>query len=292
MSSVSIQNNDLKVGLNKKGAEFCSLFSKTNNKEYLWQADPKYWGRHSCILFPYIGKIWNEQLRIDDKVYEAKQHGFLRDMMFDTTLITNEKVIFSFSSNVETFKIFPFEFRVNMIYELVGNKLQVIYEVENNGSKSLPFSIGGHPGFIIPLNESESRSDYSLVFQKEEKIPSLTLNKEGFIDGGNRDIFAGSNTISIANDLFDNDALIFKGLQSNYLDLVNKNNERIWTFHYEGFSHLGIWSKNRSSPFICIEPWAGLADKVNAKWDFRDKEGVIQLAKGERFSCSHSIEIH
>ncbi|MDG2417717.1 MAG: hypothetical protein P8M17_01900, partial [Saprospiraceae bacterium] len=69
MSQFFIENNLLKVGINQKGGELSSLLSLKNGMEYLWQANPKFWGRHSCILFPYIGKIWKDNFRIGKKIY-------------------------------------------------------------------------------------------------------------------------------------------------------------------------------------------------------------------------------
>ena len=55
---------------------------------------------------------------------------------------------------------------------------------------------------------------------------------------------------------------------------------------------MGIWSQNEHSPFVCIEPWHGVADKENATWDFKDKEGIVSLEVGQKFSCKHTVTIH
>lgn len=292
MQKYTLQNDKLRIAISQKGAEWTSMYAIQEEKEYLWTADPTYWGRHSCILFPYIGKMWNNEMKIGDKRIEAHQHGFLRDLDFDLIEKTEAKAILKCQWSAGTFQKYPFMWAAHITYELIDNQVSITYDIENVDDYAIPFSLGCHPGFNVPLDSESKRSDYSLVFEKEEDAPSLTLSTEGYLDGQERNIFKNSNTIQLVDDLFDNDALIFKGLKSNHLSLVNKSGEKVWTFSYEGFSYMGIWSKNSKSPYVCIEPWVGVADKENADWDFAEKEGVITIQPGEKYSCVHRVELH
>jgi len=291
MSHFFIENSFIKVGINQVGAEFASLQSVASGTEYLWQADPSFWGRHSCILFPYIGKVWNDKFRIGEKTYKGKQHGFARNLPFENILLEKEQAVFQLIHNEKTLDDYPYKFSLVVKYVLEKNQLDIIYEVGNMDDQPIHFSLGAHPALNVPLKKDEKRSDYSLEFEKDEKVETLELT-DGFLNGNSRDVFKGKNTIPITDNLFDKDALIFKNLESNYLTLKNIEGEKVWTFTFEDFSYLGIWSKNEESPFVCIEPWFGVADKVNADWDFRKKEGVLELGIGERFSCKHSVTIH
>jgi len=291
MSQFFIENSFLKVGINQVGAEFASLQSVADGTEYLWQADPKYWGRHSCILFPYIGKVWEDKFRIGEKTYHGKQHGFARNMLFEKILLEKEKAIFQLKHGEKILDEYPYQFSLLVKYVLEKNQLHIIYEVENLDDQAIYFSLGAHPAFNVPLKKNEKRSDYILEFEKAEKVKTLEITN-GYLDGNSRAIFDGKNTIQIADDLFEKDALIFKNLESNFLHLKNSEGEKIWTFTFEGFPYLGIWSKNEESPFICIEPWFGVADEMNASWDFREKEGIVKLDIGKKFSCKHSVMIY
>lgn len=57
---IVLENDHISVGVKTIGAELCSVKGKKRDIEYLWQADPAFWGRHSCILFPIIGKLKND----------------------------------------------------------------------------------------------------------------------------------------------------------------------------------------------------------------------------------------
>ena len=104
-------------------------------------------------------------------------------------------------------------------------------------------------------------------------------------------ILNGSNTLPITEKLFDQDALIFEGLQSSFLCL-RQGTKKYLTFHFAGFPYLGIWSKNQASPFVCIEPWYGIADRADTDQDFTNKEGMIKLDQSGIFEASYQVEIH
>ena len=71
--------------------------------------------------------------------------------------------------------------------------------------------------------------------------------------------------------------MVFKHLKSNELILLNKN-KPVLSVQFEGFPYLGIWTKP-NAPFLCIEPWCGLADNVNHNGNIFEKESIQLLEK-------------
>ena len=59
--TVIIQNDQLIAEIAEHGAELISLKSKESNLEYIWQGDPEYWGRHAPVLFPFVGRLKDDQ---------------------------------------------------------------------------------------------------------------------------------------------------------------------------------------------------------------------------------------
>ena len=51
----TISNSQLTIRVSPHGAELCNIVC--NGKEYLWQADPSFWKRHSPVLFPIVGSV-------------------------------------------------------------------------------------------------------------------------------------------------------------------------------------------------------------------------------------------
>ena len=291
MKKYQIQNEYLQVRANLKGAELANIFSPKKNIEYVWKADSKYWGRHSCILFPTVGKVNNDAYRIGEKNYELKQHGFARNMEFTLVEHHSTSMLFELKSSSSSLDLYPYQFRLTVGYELLENKVKIIYAVENTDTQAIYFSIGGHPGFNCPLLPDEKRSDYTLVFNQKETAVRHLLDS-GLFNGKTKLVLDENSRIPITDNLFDEDALVFRNLKSDEVFLENGQGEKVLTFNFSGFPDLGIWSKNSEAPFICIEPWFGLADKVDADWDFREKDGVIKLEKGKIFECVHSVIIH
>ena len=146
---VELKNEQLSVVVSEKGAELQSI-KDAHGKEYLWQADPKYWGRHSPILFPIVCSVNDETYRVDGKEYHLPRHGFARDATFKLIAQSQRKVTFVLESSEETKKVYPYDFTLSVSYVLDDNKIGVIWHVHNTDTREIHFQIGGHPAFNIP----------------------------------------------------------------------------------------------------------------------------------------------
>lgn len=286
----SIENKHLKITAKQAGAELTSIFNKTNQTEYLWQADPTYWGRQAPILFPIVGKLKADTYYMGKKKYTMKQHGLARNLDFKMVENDGYSLYYELESNKKTLKQYPFPFRLLIQYTLKGKDLIVFYKVSNPVATPLYFSIGGHPAFNCPLHAEELRSDYQLVFDKKE-----TATTQRLTDGNRNDItvpiLQQEKALPITKNLFDEDALIFDNLQSSKVHL-QKGKHKILSFDFTGFPYLGIWSKSQTSPFVCIEPWYGIADHRSHQQQLAEKEGIMRLEGNAQFSCYYGITVY
>ena len=144
----TISNEQLTIQVSPHGAELCSIFA--NGKEYLWQAAPAFWKRHSPVLFPIVGSVWENQYRNEGIAYTLSQHGFARDMEFTLVSEKEDEVRYHLVSNEETLRKFPFPFCLEIGYRIQGKQIEVIWEVKNTGEKEMYFQIGAHPAFYWP----------------------------------------------------------------------------------------------------------------------------------------------
>ncbi|MDG1720731.1 MAG: aldose 1-epimerase family protein, partial [Bacteroidia bacterium] len=85
------------------------------------------------------------------------------------------------------------------------------------------------------------------------------------------------------------DALVFQDLKSDWVKLVHKSSTHAVKVDISDFPYLGIWSKP-GAPFVCIEPWQGVADLVSHNKDISEKEGVILLETGKEVTKSFTME--
>lgn len=153
------------------------------------------------------------------------------------------------------------------------------------------FSLGGHPAFNCPLFEGESYSDYYLEFDQIEKAPAYLLDESGLVSDKKLNLLDDSRTLKLHKHLFDNDALIFRDLNSRQVKLVSSRTGDILTMTYEGFPYLGVWAKP-GAQFVCIEPWQGIADAAETDKEFKQKEGIMTLKSGEKHKAEYSIIFH
>ncbi len=279
---IRLKNSKISASINTIGAELSRL--EKNNKNYIWTIDEAFWNKTSPVLFPIVGRLKNDSYTFKNKSYALPRHGFARNFEFKIEIQTENSVAFSLESNAETLRQFPFEFELKLEYCLTENGLEITYLVNNNSNEAMPFSIGAHPAFAI----DDVFENYSLVFNVAEKMMSHQLEKEQF-DGSFREIEAENGRINLDYSLFEKDALVFKALKSNEITLKH-NDEFVLKMRFDGFPYLGIWTKP-NAPFLCIEPWCGLADTMIHNGNIEQKEGINFLQPHETFLRTIKIEI-
>jgi galactose mutarotase-like enzyme len=281
--TTTIKNSNLIAEIKYLGAELVSL--KTNlNKEYIWEGNPDFWGKHSPILFPIVGTLKNNSFHYNGIEYHLSRHGFARDMEFELVDKKENSATFSIQSSEETLKVYPFVFELQLIYTLDENSLHIEYKVINKGKSQMPFSIGAHPAFALPGNFE----NYSIAFEKEEPLQYYLLEND-LISNKTKKLEAQNKRIPLTYQLFENDALIFKTLESNSLTILENENP-VLRVNFEDFPSLGIWTKI-NAPFLCIEPWFGYSDTYENSGNLFEKEGIQILEASDSFKSKFSIEI-
>ncbi len=288
---IQIENKHLSISVNSKGAELQSIFCKDTNLEYLWNGDPTFWGKKSPVLFPIVGRLKNNSYQLNGATYQLGRHGFARDMEFQLTSNEKESISFTLQANEETQKVYPFLFSFSITYSINKNKLSCTYQITNVDLKPMFFSVGAHPAFKVPLEESLTFNDYQLIFSSNETAPQWPLSTEGLIKREAIPFFKDTNTIDLNKDLFYGDALVFKELKSTSIALSSNQSKHGFKFEYNDFPYIGIWSA-KNADFLCIEPWCGIADHEDASGDIKQKEGINTLIPGELLSRTWSVELY
>ena len=159
-----LENDTLRVEIESFGAEIKSVKRKADGREYMWCGDPKYWGRTSPVLFPFVGAPKNKEYRYEGRTYSMGQHGFARDMEFTLEAQEGKSIWFVLSSTEETYAKYPFRFRLHIGYTLDENEVSVHWKVDNTDEKPMYFSIGAHPAFLCPINGEQDKTGYRLRF--------------------------------------------------------------------------------------------------------------------------------
>lgn len=280
---VTLKNTKISASINSIGAELFRL--EKNNKNYIWTVDKTFWDKTSPILFPIVGQLKNDSYNLEDKSFQLPRHGFARNFEFNITQKTENKVAFLLENNENTFAVYPFEFQLVLEYTLIDNTIEIIYFIVNKSKKIMPFSIGAHPAFKL----ENPITTYNLAFNDttDEFITHRLANNH--FNNTTEEISSKNGIIDLNYSLFERDALVFKHLKSNQIILKEKE-KSIVKISFDDFPYLGIWTK-LNAPFICIEPWCGLADNLNHNGNIMKKEGINLLQPEESFQRKIKIEI-
>ena len=289
----TIQNEYLKVTVDSKGCEIVSAITAADNREHIWQADPAAWKRHAPVLFPLVGKYRDNSVTYNGRQYRMTQHGFARDMEFAVDVQTATEAWFSLQSNEETKAKFPLEFILKIGYELEGKELKVIWQVENPDTKTLYFSIGGHPAFMCPVDEKGKQSEYYFKFDTDKDLTYGLVADDGQgLMGQQKDVLPVKNGYAqITEHLFDRDALIVEDRQASAVSLCTPDKKPYVTLSFDA-PLFGLWSPaGKGAPFICIEPWYGRCDKTTFDGSLEQREYSNTLQAGEVFRKEYTITI-
>ena len=288
----TLKNEILTVQVKEHGAELSSI--RKGSVEYLWQADPMFWGRHSPVLFPIVGSVWEKRYRVDGREFELGQHGFARDMDFTMVEGGEDEVRYRLESTEDTLKKYPWPFVLEIAYRLHGNMIDVIWEVSNPGNEDMYFQIGAHPAFNYPDYDPQTVERGFLSFDRGEGLECIRIKEKGCVDAETLyplDVPA-DGLLPLTRETFDKiDTIMLQDGQIGSVALYRTDRTPWLKLSFEA-PVVGIWSPpGKNAPFICLEPWYGRCDRAGYEGDYRDRDWVNRLAPGERFSSVYTIEI-
>ncbi|MHA8138643.1 aldose 1-epimerase family protein [Lactobacillaceae bacterium Scapto_B20] len=290
----TLSNDNLTITVNSKGAELNSV-KGDNGIEYLWQGDPNFWGRHAPILFPIVGRLKNDQYEYDGNRYHLGQHGFARDMEFILNEQTNDSITMELNADEHTKQLYPFNFKLLVKYTLIKSTVRVDLMVLNTDHQKIYFSVGAHPAFNVPLSDEQSFDDYQIKVAPREEYDQIPL-KNSLSDINDSQPLNLKQPLLVNRQLFGNDAVILN-LHDQPVDIMLEAKDLLTkhgvSLNAENAEFMGLWSTYpKDAPFVCIEPWWGLADDVDSNGQLVDKKGIEQLDAGDQFDAQFDITIY
>lgn len=304
---MKLTNQQITIDVSEQGAELTSIYC--NRCEYLWQANPEYWKRHSPVLFPIVGSVWNGQYRLNGKTYSMGQHGFARDMQFQLVSMTEHSVLYALESSEETLEKYPYDFRLEIGYEIKGKTIEVLWRVYNKGNEQMFFQIGAHPAFYWPmlgsiqrdkltdmeqkLTMTDNRGYFSFGKTSQFELKSTTIEAKGCVNVREHKTFTtdACGRLPLSNEVFNHDALVLENNQVQSVTLHDPDGKPYLTLKFDA-PVVGLWSPpHKNAPFVCIEPWYGRCDQVEYADSYEHKDWIQKLGVNDVFSASYQIVI-
>ena len=308
----TLRNSEMEVQVSSKGGELVSM-KDADQTEYIWIGDATYWKRHAPQLFPCIGRLTNNQYRMDGALHEMGQHGFLRD--YELTKVESEEqagaetvrdaagqagaeaetvtsLHLQLQSDTSTRQLYDRDWTVDIFYSLCGKTLSVRFQVRNCDTRTMRFGYGIHPGFNVPLNPALRFEDYRLDFHEVSTPKQMELTERYTISGAMHDYaLAEGRYLPLQHSLFDHDAIILKDMPHT-VTLGSQKDEKKVTVTFPDMPYLGIWhAPETDAPFVCIEPWSSLPSTDSVIDEFETKPDFITVEPEETYMNSWSISI-
>lgn len=274
---IPLSSGELHAQVNPLGAQL-SILRDANGRDLLWNGDPAVWTGRAPILFPIVGELAGGHYRLGDKTYSLSRHGFARGKPFTVVAATSSTATFRLQADESTLAVYPFRFELDVRFALSGATLAVIASVRNLGDTNMPASFGYHPGLRWPLPYGRERPSHFIEFALDEPAPIRRLNSAGLLTADEHPTPVSNKRFALDDALFTTDVVIFDRVRSRSVTYGAADGPRI-RVNFPDAPYLGIWTKP-GAPFVCIEPWHGIADPVGFSGDFTTKPGVFTVAPG------------
>ncbi len=287
----TLKNSEMEVQVSSKGGELVSL-RDADQTEYIWIGDARYWKRHAPQLFPCIGRLTNNQYKMDGALHEMGQHGFLRDYELTKVEESDVSLHLQLQSDASTRQLYDRDWTVDIFYRLCGKTLSVKFQVRNRDVRTMRFGYGIHPGFNVPLNPALRFEDYRLDFHEVSTPKQMELTERYTISGGMHDYtLEEGRYLPLQHSLFNHDAIILKNMPHT-VTLGSQKDEKKVTVTFPDMPYLGIWhAPETDAPFVCIEPWSSLPSTDGVIDEFETKLDFITVEPEQTYTNNWSISI-
>lgn len=166
--------------------------------EILWTADEFRMGEGRPsgsgipILFPFPGRIRGESFQFQGKTFLLTSgdkfgnaiHGFLLDRPWRVVYVSNDRVHGEFIASKDGPDIldhWPADFQIEVFYRLTTSSLECETAILNIGESDLPFGLGFHPYFRMPMGAAGAADDCTVtvpmrqVWKLHEMLPTGSM---------------------------------------------------------------------------------------------------------------------
>ena len=285
---VALESDVLSAAVDPQGAQL-SLLRDAGGRDLLWDGDPAIWKGRAPLLFPIVGELAGGSYRLGSNTYRLSRHGFARDSRFEVVRSTGSMAELELTADQQSLRIYPFRFAMRVRFELNGPTLVLRTRIRNHDDRLMPASFGYHPALRWPLPFGRDRSRHVIEFELEEPAPMRRLDADGLLTPAAHATPISNRRLPLEDSLFRDDAMIFDQIRSRSATYGADEGPRL-RLTYPDAPYLGIWTKP-GVPFVCIEPWHGLADPEGFQGDFTVKPGIFSVLPGMEFMTEMSLSL-
>jgi len=175
---------------------------------------------------------------------------------------------------------YPFDSRLSLTYTLTKNSVTVTYNVQNKGSKQMPFGFGLHPYFALLSGKEHTLVSIPASYVMEaddELLPTGRLLK---LDGIMYAMFDLRSPSPVGHLKLDH---VYTGMRKNESAVIEYQQQamKLYLIASDDFTHMVIYTPN-DAPFFCLENQTCSTDAVNLHHQGLIEEAhLLELLPGE-----------
>ena len=245
------------------------------------------------ILFPYPGRLQGMVFEWRGKSYKQESndkfgnaiHGFVHKRpwrIIDSTSNSLQTEFHAAKDDPSLLDRWPADFRIKCRFEIVGQTLKTSFRVENPCDRDLPFGLGAHPYFRLPLI-AHSTAD--------ECVVSVPVKRQWELD---EMLPTGASQI-LVNGLTSADGLRFADMQYDdvFSDFATsgrrceatiRDKDRTIRLSYSQNFRTCVLFTPPHREAVCIEPYTCIPDAQRLR-ESGIGEGMLVLSPGESFEA-------
>ncbi len=219
------------------------------------------------ILFPICGNLADNTYTHQGKSYQLKQHGFARDLpwtVLKESTVNSASLTLSLESTPATRQVYPFDFKIEYTYEIVGQTLRILQKYTNKSNQVMPYSHGFHPYFQVADKSQLAFVIPSMCY--EDKKTQTEYRFAGDFDFSLEEIDVTFGSLSDSSVTY-RDTQRGLELQMSYSP---------------DYSKLVFWTV-KGKDFICLEPWTSPRNAFNTGTNLlyleagQSQEAVVEM---------------
>lgn len=289
--TVTVFDDKLRVSASTNSATLTSIYGIRENREYLWQGSEDSWNEQDVVIFPFVARQKDAWYSIDGKRYEMPLHGLCRGAEFEETRISDSETVLTTVWNEKTYEKYPFRYSYSVRFKVVDGTLEVTHTARNLDDKPMYFMMGAHPAFNVcaTYENGKINTDGNYIdFLKDISPDYYTLEEKGHYITGEKP-FGTINKLSVGKDVMKKyKTVMLRNVGTDKLVLRLTDGTDI-NFDFGEVTVLAFWSMEDSGAYVCIEPWHGAPDRLDAVRELKDKALVNVLEPGKNFNYTYKV---